>query len=76
MTIATRRANDATTRDAGAHYESAALAHLMAYNVINTNAQPGLLANYSGLFRHRSTTSCFGDISGCTAASPTGVAGE
>ena len=29
MTIATRRANEATTRDAGAHYESAALAHLI-----------------------------------------------
>ena len=28
MTIETRRANEATTRDAGAHYESAALAHL------------------------------------------------
>ena len=52
------------------------VAGFMSYNVINTNAQPGLLANYSGLFRHRSTTSCFGDVSGCTAASPTGVAGE
>ena len=29
MTIATRRANETTTRDAGAHYESAALAHLI-----------------------------------------------
>jgi hypothetical protein len=38
----------------------------MAYNVINTNAQPGLLANYSGVFRHRSTTSCLGDSVGCT----------
>jgi putative endonuclease len=28
MTVATRRANQTTTRDAGAHYESAALAHL------------------------------------------------
>jgi hypothetical protein len=37
----------------------------MAYNVINANAQPGLLANYSGVFRHRSTTSCVGDSAGC-----------
>jgi hypothetical protein len=42
----------------------------MAYNVINTNAQPGLLANYSGLFRHRSTTACTGDIDGCNASAP------
>ncbi len=39
----------------------------MAYNVINTNAQPGMLANYSGLFRHRSTTSCVGGSDGCIA---------
>jgi hypothetical protein len=32
----------------------------MVYNIINTNAQPGLLANYGGLFAHRATTSCFG----------------
>jgi hypothetical protein len=37
----------------------------MAYNVINTNAQPGLLANYSGVFRHRSTTVCSGNFAGC-----------
>ena len=37
----------------------------MAYNVINTNAQPGLLANYSGMFRHRSTTACIGASDGC-----------
>jgi hypothetical protein len=30
----------------------------MVYNVINSNAQPGKLANYSGLFPHRATTSC------------------
>lgn len=30
----------------------------MAYNIVNTQAQPGRLANYSGLFRHRSTASC------------------
>ena len=30
----------------------------MAYNVINANAQPGLLANYSGAFPYRRTVSC------------------
>ena len=30
----------------------------MVYNVINSNAQPGKLANYSGLFPHRATVSC------------------
>jgi hypothetical protein len=28
------------------------------YNVINANAQPGKLANYGGLFRHRASRSC------------------
>ncbi|MET0231339.1 MAG: hypothetical protein ABW186_10450 [Rhodanobacteraceae bacterium] len=32
----------------------------MVYNVINTNAQPGLLANYGGAFRHRAVSSCIG----------------
>ena len=43
----------------------------MAYNVINTNAQPGLLANYSGLFAHRASASCrsagLGTSPGCPA---------
>ncbi len=30
----------------------------MVYNIINTQAQPGRLANYGGLFPHRSTVSC------------------
>jgi hypothetical protein len=29
-----------------------------AYNVINSQAQPGLLANYSGLYRHKGHRSC------------------
>jgi len=33
----------------------------MVYNIINANAQPGLLANYGGTFPHRSTVSCDGD---------------
>ena len=33
----------------------------MGYNIINTNAQPGQLANYGGLFRHRASKSCSGD---------------
>jgi len=28
------------------------------YNIINVNAQPGSLANYGGLFRHRANRSC------------------
>jgi len=35
----------------------------MVYNVVNVNAQPGLLANYSGLFGHRGHVSCVG--AGC-----------
>jgi len=38
----------------------------MAYNVINAHAQPGLLANYSGVFRHRTTMACDGNVDGCT----------
>jgi hypothetical protein len=30
----------------------------MAYDVINSNAQPGKLANYSGVFPHRSSVAC------------------
>lgn len=36
----------------------APVAGFMVYNVINTNAQPGKLANYGGLFPHRSSLSC------------------
>jgi len=36
----------------------------MVYDIINAQAQPGLLANYSGLFPYRvSTTTCAGDVS-------------
>ena len=38
----------------------------MAYNVINTQAQPGLLANYGGLFRHRASRSCVGADPACS----------
>jgi len=41
----------------------------MVYNIINANAQPGLLANYGGVFPHRSTISCGGQ------AVPTGTNG-
>ncbi len=37
----------------------------MAYNVINAHAQPGLLANYSGVFHHRATIGCDGNVDGC-----------
>lgn len=33
----------------------------MAYNVINANAQPGKLANYSGVYAHRSIFACTTD---------------
>lgn len=39
----------------------------MAYNVINTNAQPGLLANYSGVFANRAMASCAGSSTSCEA---------
>ena len=38
----------------------------MAWNVINTQAQPGLLANYGGLFRHRASRSCVGTDPACS----------
>jgi hypothetical protein len=36
------------------------------YNVINANANPGLLANYGGLFRHRASRSCIGTDPACS----------
>jgi hypothetical protein len=39
----------------------------MAYNIINTQAQPGMLANYGGLFTHRATMSCTGPAEECDA---------
>ena len=38
----------------------------MAWNVINTQAQPGMLANYGGLFRHRASRSCVGTDPACS----------
>jgi hypothetical protein len=35
----------------------------MVYNVVNANAQPGVLGNYGGAFAHRSALACQ-DISG------------
>lgn len=37
----------------------------MAYNVVNANAQPGVLANYSDVIPHRTTVQCEGDNFGC-----------
>jgi hypothetical protein len=39
----------------------------MVYNVINANAEPGVLANYSGAFPHRRTTDCTGNTPDCVA---------
>jgi hypothetical protein len=38
----------------------------MSYNIINTQAQPGRLANYGGAFPHRATMSCIGPAAECT----------
>ena len=38
----------------------------MGYNVVNAQANPGLLANYSGLFRHRASRSCLGGGTPCS----------
>jgi len=35
----------------------------MVYNVVNANAQPGVLGNYGGVFAHRSSLACY-DIDG------------
>jgi hypothetical protein len=37
----------------------------MAYNIVNTQAAPGLLANYGGAFAHRATVACTGDEVHC-----------
>ncbi|TCO42684.1 hypothetical protein [Dokdonella fugitiva] len=51
-----------TTGD-GVHVQLAGLpvTGFMAYNVINTQAAPGRLANYGGTFRHRSRARCTSD---------------
>jgi hypothetical protein len=40
----------------------------MVYNIINAQAQPGMLANYGGVFPHRSTISCNGQAAPAGAA--------
>jgi len=37
----------------------------MAYNIINSQAAPGRLANYGGTFRHRTHWSCAGALAAC-----------
>ena len=37
-----------------------------AFNVINANANPGVLANYSGVFRHRASRSCTSEVGACS----------
>ncbi|HEX5123382.1 MAG TPA: hypothetical protein VFV97_09045 [Rhodanobacteraceae bacterium] len=43
----------------------------MVYNVVNANAQPGVLGNYGGAFAHRSALGCF-DMDGlvCPTVNP------
>jgi len=40
-------------------------AGFMVYNVVNANAEPGILANYSGAFPHRASVACEGFFFGC-----------
>jgi hypothetical protein len=40
------------------------LTGFMVYNIINSNAAPGRLANYGGVFPHRSSVSCSNDDTG------------
>ncbi len=42
----------------------------MAYNIINANAAPGMLANYGGTFRHRRMLRCQFDAEGPGSAAP------
>jgi hypothetical protein len=72
---------DLASRDAGTHnlpggvdaegtpvvLRGLPVAGFMAYNIINADAQPGMLANYGGAFRHRMTFSCVGG-QGCSTA--------
>lgn len=53
----------AGTTSEGVHVQLAGLpvTGFMAYNVINTQAAPGRLANYGGTFRHRSRARCTSD---------------
>jgi len=37
----------------------------MAYNIINSQAAPGRLANYGGTFRHRTHWSCASALAAC-----------
>ena len=37
----------------------------MVYNIVNANASPGMLANYSGAFPHRRTLDCEAATRGC-----------
>ena len=50
---------------ASAVVEGLPVTGFMVYNIINSNAQPGKLANYSGLFPHRSSFACSGNASVC-----------
>ena len=40
-----------------------------AYNVINANANPGMLSNYGGVFRHRASRNCTNDATDTGACS-------
>jgi hypothetical protein len=41
------------------------VAGFMVYNIVNADAEPGVLANYSGAFPHRRSVDCDGGTFGC-----------
>jgi hypothetical protein len=51
------------TSGAAVNLQGMPITGFMAYNIINANATPGLLANYGGSFAHRATVSCQGGSS-------------
>jgi hypothetical protein len=52
----------------GAVFSGLPVTGFMVYNIINAQAQPGMLANYGGVFPHRSTISCNGQAAPAGAA--------
>jgi hypothetical protein len=48
--------------------EGAPVTGFMAYNIVNANAAPGMLANYGGIFAHRTGAAhCTGNTGACAS---------
>lgn len=56
--IAHQLFNGVTTPGGGVTLNGLPATGFMVYNIINSSAQPGRLANYGGLFPHRTSLSC------------------